>query len=87
VGAGYAVLTDTTASALELAARTEGLLLDPIYTGRALAGLAAAVKDGTIRPGTRVVFWHTGGLPGLFGHPDAVDRLENTGRTYVIDGS
>jgi D-cysteine desulfhydrase len=63
VGAGYATLTDPVRGALELAARTEGLFLDPTYTGRALAGLRAGPPDG------KVVFLHTGGLPGLFGHP------------------
>ncbi len=61
------------AAALRTAARTEGLLLDPVYTAKALAGLAAAVADGSIRPGERVVFVHTGGLPGLFGHPLAAE--------------
>ena len=68
VGAGYGVLTAAAAAAMRTAARTEGLLLDPVYTGKALAGLAAAVGDGSIRPGERTVFVHTGGLPGLFGH-------------------
>ena len=54
-----------------MAARTEGLVLDPTYTGRALAGLVAAVADGDVRPRQRVVVLHSGGLPGLFGHPDA----------------
>lgn len=52
VGAGYATLTEPVMNALTLAARTEGIVLDPIYTGRALAGLAAAVTDGDITPGS-----------------------------------
>ncbi|MFG2602658.1 pyridoxal-phosphate dependent enzyme [Streptomyces sp. NPDC048514] len=76
VGGGYAVLTGPVTEALRLAARTEGLILDPTYTGRALAGLRAAVADGDVRPGERTVLLHTGGLPGLFGHPDAVARAE-----------
>jgi L-cysteate sulfo-lyase len=72
VGIGYGHLSDSVRAALRVAARTEGLILDPIYTGRAMAGLAAAVTDGTIRPGQRTVFLHSGGLPGLFGHPDAM---------------
>ncbi|MFG3009440.1 D-cysteine desulfhydrase family protein [Streptomyces cinerochromogenes] len=76
VGAGYATLTAPAREALRLAARTEGLVLDPIYTGRALAGLGAAVQDGDIRPGEKTVFLHTGGLPGLFGHPDAIAFAE-----------
>jgi D-cysteine desulfhydrase len=66
VGAGYAKLTEKVREALKLAARTEGLFLDPIYTGRALAGLIAG---GLPRRG-RTVFLHSGGLPGLFGHPE-----------------
>lgn len=67
IGAGYATLTDATRHAIELAARTEGIILDPIYSGRAMAGLVAAVRGGEILP-VGVVFVHTGGLPGLFGH-------------------
>jgi len=73
VGAGYGTLTEAAAAAMSTAARTEGLVLDPVYTGKALAGLAAAVGDGTVRPGQRTVFLHTGGLPGLFGHPYAAE--------------
>ncbi|MFF5554022.1 D-cysteine desulfhydrase family protein [Streptomyces olivaceoviridis] len=68
VGAGYGTLTRQTADALSLAARCEGIALDPVYTGRALAGLRAAVRDGEIRPGETTVLMHTGGLPGFFGH-------------------
>ncbi|KIF73147.1 hypothetical protein QR77_02460 [Streptomyces sp. 150FB] len=49
-------------------------MLDPVYTGRALAGLIAAVEDGDIVPGRRTVLLHSGGLPGLFGHPAALAR-------------
>ena len=72
VGAAYSTLTDAVGAALVLAARTEGLVLDPVYTGRALAGLVAAVRDGDVRPGQRTVLLHTGGLPGLFGSSEAV---------------
>jgi L-cysteate sulfo-lyase len=72
VGAGYDALTDPVREALTLAARLEGIVLDPVYTGRALAGLIAAVRAGEIRAGESTVFLHTGGLPGLFGHADAV---------------
>ena len=72
VGAGYSRLTDGVRWALPTAARTEGLILDPVYTGRALAGLRAAVADGTVVPGERTVFLHSGGLPGLFGHAEAM---------------
>ncbi|WP_406222192.1 D-cysteine desulfhydrase family protein [Streptomyces decoyicus] len=77
VGAGYSTLTDASMDALTLAGRTEGIVLDPVYTGRALAGLRAAVQDGTITPGQRTVFLHSGGLPGLFGHAAAVARSQD----------
>ncbi|MFG2357189.1 D-cysteine desulfhydrase family protein [Streptomyces sp. NPDC048521] len=82
VGDGYATLTGPVREALRLAARTEGLVLDPTYTGRALAGLRAAVADGDVRPGEKTVFVHTGGLPGLFGHADAVTFAEEGTTTY-----
>jgi D-cysteine desulfhydrase len=78
VGPGYGYLTDAVAAAIRLAARTEGLFLDPVYTGRALAGLASLAAAGRIRPGDRTIFVHTGGLPGLFGHPD-LPRLTECG--------
>jgi L-cysteate sulfo-lyase len=70
IGPGYAAVTEPVREALKLAARTEGLFLDPTYTGRALAGLIARTAPvGLARQG-RVVFLHSGGLPGLFGHPE-----------------
>ena len=69
VGAGYATLAPGAAAAMRLAARTEGIFLDPTYTARALAGLIAHAADGRIKREHRTVFLHTGGLPGLFGHP------------------
>jgi D-cysteine desulfhydrase len=79
VGAGYSTLTDAVGAALVLAARTEGLVLDPVYTGRALAGLVAAVEDGDVRRGERTVLLHTGGLPGLFGSSEAVRFVGSLG--------
>lgn len=73
VGDGYGHLTSVAAMVMRTAARTEGLLLDPVYTGKALAGLASAVSEGIVRQGERTVFVHTGGLPGLFGHPFAAE--------------
>jgi len=78
VGAGYGSLTEPAAAAIRLAARTEGIVLDPTYTGRALAGLIAAVHDGDLEGDAPVVFWHTGGLPGLFGHPEIQRLLSRT---------
>jgi D-cysteine desulfhydrase len=77
VGAGYGALTEPVVDALTTAARTEGVVLDPVYTGRALAGLTAAVADGDVLPGERTVLLHSGGLPGLFGSAAAVARAES----------
>ncbi|MGC5287586.1 pyridoxal-phosphate dependent enzyme [Micromonospora sp. DT231] len=66
VGTGYRTLTDGARAALETTAREEGVFLDPTYTGRAMAALLA----GSFPRGDKVVFLHSGGLPGLFGHPE-----------------
>lgn len=63
-GPHYAAVTDECREAVRLAARSEALVLDPVYTGKAMAGLAAAVREG--RLSGRIVFWHTGGAPALF---------------------
>src|SRR4051794_4564514 len=78
-GAGYGEPTDAAREALDLAARLEGLLLDPVYTGKAMAGLIAARRDGRFDADTRVVFLHTGGLPALFANR-YVDWITNRPR-------
>jgi D-cysteine desulfhydrase family pyridoxal phosphate-dependent enzyme len=66
-GAGYGAPTDSCREALDLAARLEGIVLDPVYSGKAMAGLIAAVREGRVDPARqRVVFVHTGGMPALF---------------------
>jgi len=65
LGDGYGRATEAADAATRLLARTEGILVDPIYTAKALAGLVAMVRDGTL-DGRQVVFWHAGGTPGLF---------------------
>jgi D-cysteine desulfhydrase len=75
VGEGYSALPEPVAEAMLLAARTEGIVLDPVYTGRALAGLAAAVREGDVRRGDRTVLVHTGGLPGVFGSAALAERF------------
>jgi D-cysteine desulfhydrase len=64
--AGYGVLTDAEREAVNLFARCEGLLLDPVYTGRAAAGLIDLIRRGFFNKEETVLFWHTGGQPALF---------------------
>lgn len=71
---GYGRLNDATYEAVLLAARTEGLLLDTVYSGRALAGLVHLATAGIISSGSKVVFLHTGGTPALFGYSQALNE-------------
>jgi L-cysteate sulfo-lyase len=57
--------------ALELVARTEGILLDPVYSGKAMAGLIDLIRKGQFAPKQNIVFLHTGGAVGLFGYVHA----------------
>lgn len=66
VGAGYAIPTPASREAAALAAATEGLVLDPVYTAKAMAALIAYVQRGRFSPDQTVLFWHTGGVPGYF---------------------
>ncbi|HEX5502726.1 MAG TPA: pyridoxal-phosphate dependent enzyme [Thermomicrobiales bacterium] len=65
---GYGVTNPAALEAIRLLARTEGLLLDPVYTGKAVAGLIGDARRGRIGPGEIVVYVHTGGLPLIFDH-------------------
>jgi D-cysteine desulfhydrase family pyridoxal phosphate-dependent enzyme len=71
VGQGYGLPTTAMAEAVRLAASQEGLVLDPVYTGKAMAGLIAGVRAGRYQSGDVVIFLHTGGTPGLFAYPDS----------------
>ncbi len=66
LGQGYAIMGDIEREAISLFARTEGLLVDPVYTGRAAAGLIHLVRKGFFDKTDKVLFWHTGGTPALF---------------------
>ncbi|MBI4538492.1 MAG: D-cysteine desulfhydrase family protein [Gemmatimonadetes bacterium] len=66
VGKGYAIPTPESDAAFHRFARSEGILLDPVYTAKAAAALLAWVKTGRFAPHDTVVFWHTGGQPALF---------------------
>lgn len=66
VGPGYGISTPGCLEALRLFAHSEGIFLDPVYTGKAAAGMIDHIRRGVIDPGDTVVFLHTGGTPGLF---------------------
>ena len=68
LGGGYAVMGQAEREAIHLAAQSDALLVDPVYTGRALAGLIDLIRKGEFKPGQNVLFWHTGGLPALFAY-------------------
>ncbi len=68
VGEGYGITTDSMKEAVSLLARLEGILADPVYSGKGLAGMFDLIRKGYFRKGENVVFLHTGGSAGLFGY-------------------
>jgi D-cysteine desulfhydrase family pyridoxal phosphate-dependent enzyme len=70
IGPGYGIPTPEGVEAIRLVARTEGIFLDPTYTGKAMAGLIAEIRSGRMRRDETVMFLHTGGEPALFAHPE-----------------
>lgn len=73
VGEGYGIPRADTIEAIEMFARLEGVLLDPVYSGKGAAGLIDLCRKGAFKPGERVVFLHTGGQAALFGYLSAFD--------------
>ena len=71
VGQGYGIPTQGMVDAVRLVAEKEGILLDPVYSGKGMAGLIDLVRKGFFPKDSNVVFLHTGGQAGLFGYPDA----------------
>lgn len=74
-GPAYGVADATTEEAIRLAARCEGLALDPVYSGKGMAGLIGLARQGRFRDGGPVVWIYTGGSPGIFAHPATMARL------------
>lgn len=72
LGGGYAVLGNLERGAVQLFARSEGILLDPVYTGRAAGGMLDLIQRGMIDPEERILFWHTGGTPALFAYGEGL---------------
>ena len=75
LGDGYGVVGAREREAILLTARTEGIILDPVYTGRAMGGLLAMLRTEEIAKDARVLFWHTGGAPALFAYADSLAPL------------
>ncbi len=76
VGGGYGVPTPGMVEAVTLMARLEGILLDPVYSGKGMAGLIDLCRKGHFKKGENVVFLHTGGAVALFGYMDAFSDLK-----------
>ena len=74
VGPGYGLPTPAMLDALRTLACTEGLLLDPVYTGKAMAGMLARLGEGLFGDDEDVVFVHTGGAQALFGYRDVLTQ-------------
>jgi D-cysteine desulfhydrase family pyridoxal phosphate-dependent enzyme len=67
-GEGYGVVSNLEREAIRLMARCEGIILDPVYTGRAFGALVELIREGAFKRGETVLFWHTGGAPALFAY-------------------
>ena len=68
MGEGYGIVGDLEREAIRLMARCEGIILDPVYAGRAFGGLLDLIRKRTFKRGETVLFWHTGGAPALFAY-------------------
>jgi D-cysteine desulfhydrase len=88
VGPGYSLPTEEMEEAVTLFARLEGILLDPVYTGKAAAGLIGLVRQGYFPEGSNVLFLHTGGAPSLYHYqpmaPD-VKGIAGAGKQEVVE--
>lgn len=73
IGEGYGMVGALENEAIKLTAQLEGILLDPVYTGRAMGGLINMIRTGQLGKEANVLFWHTGGAPALFAYSDALD--------------
>ena len=70
IGEGYGKVGDLEREAICLIARSEGIVLDPVYAGRAFGALVDLIRKGVFKRGETVLFWHTGGAPALFAYAE-----------------
>lgn len=75
IGKGYAIPTDGTLEAIDLLAKTEGILLDPVYSGKAMAGLIDMVRKGNFNHNEKILFLHTGGSAALFAYEQELRKF------------
>jgi L-cysteate sulfo-lyase len=75
VGKGYGIPAPSTLEAIAMTARYEGILLDPVYTGKGMAGLIGLTREGFFKPSDRVVFLHTGGAVALHAYEEDFKQL------------
>jgi D-cysteine desulfhydrase len=68
MGEGYGVVGKLEREAIRLMARCEGIILDPVYAGRAFGALVDLIRTGAFKKGETILFWHTGGAPALFAY-------------------
>lgn len=85
IGAGYAIPTAEGLAAMKLAARTDAILLDPVYTSKAMAGLIDAAHRGELTKNDTIIFVHTGGLPANFAYRDAIENMSKSGQSLISD--
>ena len=74
-GEGYEKPTKEATEAIQYLARKEGIIVDPVYTGKAFSGMLDCIRSGKILQGSTVVFWHTGGATGIFAEPEIVGEI------------
>lgn len=75
IGKGYAVVGEPEIEAIALMAKFEGIILDPVYTGRAFGGVIDMIRCGELTDEDKVLFWHTGGSPSLFAYADCLQSI------------
>jgi D-cysteine desulfhydrase family pyridoxal phosphate-dependent enzyme len=80
VGQGYGAINRDVVSAIELMAQTEGIFLDPVYTGKAMTGVIDLINRHYFTKKDTVVFLHTGGIPGLFAYNATIKRMMESGK-------
>jgi len=80
IGEGYGIPSEECLNAIRLVAQTEGIFLDPVYTGKAMAGLIDLIKKGRFKSTDTIIFIHTGGIPALFAYHKEITRADKANK-------